>query len=1193
MVNPGPAAQPPDLHELARLRSILAAVQEAFVGSDAAGDVIDWNPAAEALFGWSAAEALGRPLIPLLTGEADGADLEAARMRAREAGMAVSARGVHRDGRPLSLELIDATPAPRAGLQLCCFVRDVSELRREERHTRTLAQVLASSGDALYSLDMNGTITSWNRAAERLYGYPAEEVLGTTFDGLVPPDMRAGVTELTQVVSRTLVPQHVETQRLNKSGALVDIALTLAPLFNEDGEQIGFSKSAQDIGARLRMEAELRRSEEVFRAAFDTSITGMTLTGTDGRLMLVNPVFARMLGRSAQDLVGACLLDLTHPEHAATRTSISRSLAGEIDGFDAETCFLHADGSKVWVELATALVRGESGAASYFTTQMIDVTARRSAQRERDTYDLMLRAVITNSQSLIYVKDLAGRYLLANEPFQQAFGVTEDELLGRDATVLDAALAPTWRADDVRAQGEQYHLEERYDGMAGPRYYESVKFPLRDPEGTVYATCGVALDITARRQAVEAMASARDEALAATSAKSAFLATMSHEIRTPMNAVIGMTGLLLDTDLSPDQREFAETVRDSGNTLLMVINDILDFSKIESGELELDQHPFGLRDCVESALAVVALAASRKGLELVADLDDSCPGVVSGDVTRVRQVLVNLLSNAVKFASEAEVVVTVSAQPLAAAPEDRIQLTVAVTDSGIGIPADRLDRLFRSFSQVDSSTTRVYGGSGLGLAISRRLVEAMGGTLEVSSEPGVGSTFTFTIELTEVVDRRLPGPERSGSPLVGRSVLLVDDNSTARRVLRLQLERWGMRCVDVASGAEAIELVSAGQQFDVAVLDLIMPGTDGRELARELRRLPGAAAIPLVLHASVTWRPAPSERKLFAAVLMKPVKSAMLMAKLVAALSPPDATDVVVGMPTAGSPAARQRAGETGERPRQAPLRVLLAEDNVVNQQVAQLMLRKAGHQVDTVGNGHEALDALGRTDYDLVLMDVQMPVMDGLQATRLIRQQLPTERQPRILAMTANVLVEDRTACTKAGMDGYLAKPVRQEALCDALEEAQQLIVRSSAGGMEQPSGPLAPTASPPDPSSASTPWIPDQSERRATIQRRLEEMLGPEAAHDPELLGQLSDTLRASAPDLLASLKQGVGAGDVTVVHQQAHGLKGAAASLGATALAELCEQLETQARSGALQPSAASLANRVGLELDAAMAAFRAMT
>jgi len=1191
MVNPGPAAQPPDLDELARLRSILAAVQEAFVGSDTAGQVIDWNPAAEALFGWSAAEALGGPLIPLLTGEAGGADLDAARMRAPEAGMAVSARGVHRDGRSLSLELIDATPAPRAGLQLCCFVRDVSELRREERHTRTLAQVLASSGDALYSLDMNGTITSWNRAAERLYGYPAEEVLGTTFDGLVPPDMRAGVTELTQVVSKTLVPQHVETQRLNKSGARVDIALTLAPLFNENGEQIGFSKSAQDISARLRMEADLRRSEEVFRTAFDTSITGMTLTGTDGRLMLVNPVFARMLGRSAQDLVGVSLLDLTHPEHAPTRTSISRSLAGEIDGFDAETCFLHADGSKVWVELATALVRGESGAASYFTTQMIDVTARRSAQRERDTYDLMLRAVITNSQSLIYVKDLAGRYLLANEPFQQAFGVTEDELPGRDATVLAAALAPTWRADDVRAQGEQYHLEERYDGVDGPRYYESVKFPLRDPEGTVYATCGVALDITARRQAVEAMASARDEALAATSAKSAFLARMSHEIRTPMNAVIGMTGLLLDTDLSTDQREFAETVRDSGDALLMVINDILDFSKIESGELELDQHPFGLRNCVENALAVVALAASRKGLELVADLDDSCPGVVSGDITRVRQVLVNLFSNAVKFASEGEVVVTVSAQPLAAAPADRIQLTVTVTDSGIGIPADRLDRLFRSFSQVDSSTTRVYGGSGLGLAISRRLVEAMGGTLEVSSEPGVGSTFTFTIELTEVVDRRMPGPERSGSFLMGRSVLLVDDNSTARRVLRHQLERWGMRCVDVASGAEAIELVSGGRQFDVALLDLVMPGMDGRELARELQRLPGAAAIPLVLHASVTWRPAPSERKLFAAVLTKPIKSAMLLDKLVAALSPPDATEVAAGMPMARSPAARQRAGETGEPPRQAPLRVLLAEDNVVNQQVAQLMLRKAGHQVDTVGNGQAALDALGRTDYDLVLMDVQMPVMDGLQATRLIRQQLPTERQPRILAMTANVLVEDRTACTKAGMDGYLTKPVRQEALCDALEEAQQLIVRSSAGGMEQPSGPLAPTASPPDPSSAS-PWIPDQSERRATIQRRLEEMLGPEAAHDPELLGQLSDTLQASAPDLLASLKQGVGAGDVAVVHQQAHGLKGAAASLGATALAELCEQIETQARSGALEPSAASLADRVGLELDAAMAAFRAM-
>ncbi|HEU0104379.1 MAG TPA: response regulator [Mycobacteriales bacterium] len=711
--------------------------------------------------------------------------------------------------------------------------------------------------------------------------------------------------------------------------------------------------------------------------------------------------------------------------------ALRQLVAGERDGLRLTKRYLRPDGSLVHAELSTSLLRGPEGSPLYFATQIIDVTEQQQTRIERDTHLTMLRSVLANSQSLIYVKDLQGRYLLANEPFERAFGVTETELLGHDDTWLDPALAPVWRANDLRAQQGEHRVAEWSEGPAGRQHYDSVKLPLYDGAGQLYATCGISLDVTEARRVAEALTQARDVALAATAAKSSFLATMSHEIRTPMNAVIGLTGLLLDSALDAQQRDLLETVRNSGDALLNIINDILDFSKIEAGELTLEKQPFSLRQCIESAVTLVALPAHDKHLELVADVHPGCPELLVGDVTRFRQVIVNLLGNAVKFTSAGEVMVTVTATPIPpsgrSATGPLVRLHVAVSDTGIGIPADRISSLFQSFSQVDTSTTREYGGTGLGLAISRRLAEAMSGDLAVVSEPGVGSTFTLCAEFPLVPELRA---EVEGiDALSGRSAVVVDDNDSSRRVLQQHLQHWGMNVTGCAGPADVLALVAGGGAFDVAVLDMAMPGMDGPQLALALRGHPAGRDLPLVLLSALQARSESPDLAAFSAVVTKPVRAAALFDALAAALGSPEPG--LRALESAGG----HRAGDGPAVRVPAVLRVLLAEDNIVNQKVAQLMIRRLGHNVDTVSNGQEALDAVHRVRYDVVLMDVQMPVLDGLAATERIRAELPRERQPYILALTANALAEDRAACMSAGIDAFLPKPVRQSELDDALQ--------------------------------------------------------------------------------------------------------------------------------------------------------------
>jgi PAS domain S-box-containing protein len=758
-----------------------------------------------------------------------------------------------------------------------------------------------------------------------------------------------------------------------------------------------------------------------------------------------------------------------------------------------------------------------------------------------------LESLVSITPAAVVVLDADERVTDWNPAAAELFGYSAEEAVGRPIDDLVFGETENGReegrelmAEAVReGRAQRITRRRRRDGTLVD--VELMLVPLT-VDGAHAGFLGVYHDVTELQRA-------RQEAEAATQAKSAFLATMSHEIRTPMNAVIGMTDLLLSTDLTGEQREFAEIVHSSGDALLHVIDDILDYSKIEAGKLDLEHEPFRLRDCVEGALDIVAPRAWEKGIELGCLIDEAAPAGILGDEARLRQVLLNLLSNGVKFTEEGgEVFVLVDAE---ARGGGACRIELSVRDTGIGIPQDRMDRLFTSFSQVDASTTRRFGGTGLGLAISKRLVELMGGAISVESEKGAGSTFRISLPVTEA-EVPSPIPLEEGLPqLAGKRILVVDDNETNREIVSRHARSWGMEPLAVERPSEALALVDAGEAFDVGVLDMMMPDMDGLALAGEIRSRRSADELPLLLLTSLGRIPQAESGSIFSAQLTKPLKASQLYNTLLQLLTAEDVGAETVDAETNGQPA------------RPSFLRILLAEDNPMNQKVALRLLERMGYTATVAWNGLEAIAALERQPFDVVLMDVQMPELDGLDATRRICEQWPAERRPHIIAMTANALPEDREACFAAGMNDYVAKPIRAEELARALKRAK-------------------PIAASPDENSEEA-----NVDLDAAALRNLRDLGGD------EFLAEVVDAFLSDAPELMATLRRSLDEQNAEELRRAAHTLKSNGSTLGAAQFAELCRVLEQRAKEGELEGSS-ELIDRIEQEygsLEESLAALRA--
>ncbi|MBV9851198.1 MAG: PAS domain S-box protein, partial [Armatimonadetes bacterium] len=838
--------------------------------------------------------------------------------------------------------------------------RHEAERRRSEEQTRRIRQFLDSIVENIPNMifvkdAQELRFVRFNRAGEELLGFPREEMIGKNdYDFFPQEEADYFVAKDRAVLESGRLADFPDEEIQTKDKGVRRLHTKKIPLLDEQGRPQYLLGISEDVTEQKQAEEARRAAEEKYRAVFEDALEGIFQSTPDGRFLSVNPALARMFGYGSPQEMVATITDIraqfwVRPDD---RADFQERLArdGSVIAFEGQ--FRRKDGSPLWISMNVRAARDGAGRIQYYEGLVADIAERKQAEDALRAAEQRLESVVANLPVVIFTIDAGGVFTLSEGQGLKALGLRPGQVVGQ--SIFDVYRDAPEVVDSIRAalRGEA----TSWTAPVGGRFFETHCTPVRDETGRISEIIGVARDITERKRVEQALSEAKEAAEAATRAKSEFLANMSHEIRTPMNGILGMTELALETDLTHEQREYLLMVKDSADALLTVINDILDFSKIEAGKLDLDAVEFPLRDTLDDTVRILAVRAHEKNLELACRVGPDVPDALVGDPGRLRQIIVNLAGNAIKFTEHGEVVVETEVQERT---ERDVLLHFAVRDTGIGIPADKQHLIFEAFAQADNSTTRRYGGTGLGLTISSQLVSLMGGRIWVESRLGHGSTFHFTARFGLGV-QIAPAPHALTDPSIlrGLPVLVVDDNATNRRILQEVLSGWHMRPTAVGSAPEALAEMQrasgAGRPFPLVLLDAMMPGMDGFELAERIKHQPGLAQATLMMLSSAGQRDDATRCRALgvASYLTKPIKQSELLDTIMNTL---DGFSAAPLEPVGGTPAPLA--------PARRPLRLLLAEDNAVNQRLAVRLLEKRGHRVTVAGNGREALAALWGQD--------------------------------------------------------------------------------------------------------------------------------------------------------------------------------------------------------------------------------------
>ncbi len=1021
----------------------------------------------------------------------------------------------------------------RAHEQLVRRLSSEAALEKKELYYRTLMHALHED---IMVIDRDYRISDINNSALRATGYKRQDVIGRTCyevsHGYTGPCDKSGEICVLQELFRSGKPQQHRHIHETSDGRNIHVDILLSPLRDENGNVTKAIEAGRDISDLMNAQYALLESEEKLRAITSSAQDAILMMDDAGAVTFWNEAAERVLGYRAEEVLGADLHELIAPErfcaaHDAAFPDFVETGNGPAVGQTLELAAVRKDGEEIPVELSlsSALLDGRWNAIGIIR----DISERKRVETELAS----LAAVPEQNPNPVVEVDYHGKLRYMNGAAKQSFPTLSRELsdspLTSDVREVATTLAESgeeWLAREVDVKGRVF--EEKicvvptrdririfaHDVTERNRAMEALRRSLSEVEKAQRELQAQAVELTA----------ARDVAETAAQAKSAFLATMSHEIRTPIHGVLGTLDLMLDDELNDEQRRLAQQAYDSGETLLRVVNDVLDFTKIESGRLELEEITFDPVGLSEAVVRMLVVKAVEQGLELVCDVRPGVPRAVRGDPSRIRQVLTNLVGNAVKFTTDGEVVVLVD---WIGRTDGTVDLVFSVRDTGIGIPPEKLETIFEEFNQVDVSTSRRYGGSGLGLAISTRLLNLMGSQMHVTSEVGRGSEFRFVVTFP-IEANCLREPVGDMDSLRGIRVLVVDDNAVNRRVVKEMLTAIGMEIVDAPDGNTALGLLrsalSEGKPYDLGIIDGHMPGVDGYQLVERIRRDTTLVVTKLLMLTSGGQAGDGKRcRDLnVSAYLTKPVTRSELIEALVQVLAP--------SVPAPSGQLVTRHSIEEGR----SRVRVLLAEDNSVNQLIAASLLRKRGHEVRVVENGRQAVHAVAEHEYDVVLMDVQMPELDGWAATREIRQMQKFEHLP-IVALTAHAGESERNTCRLAGMNGYLRKPFKPHELFSVVE---------GWGGSGTDGG--------------------NGSQRREGGQNRepvdlgvLRETLGD--AGDDEAFRVVLDVFLDDAPERIEAVEKAVASGDTEAVKRAAHAFKSSAATIGALDLAAMLEGIE----------------------------------